>query len=55
MLKFIKKRIRTAVVVAVVTKINNKKVICDGDFLGKWKENIDSLQNQLDVMKYGIE
>ena len=29
------KRMKTAVVVAVVTKINNKKVICDGAFLRK--------------------
>ena len=32
MLNFINKRMRTAVVVAVAIKINNKKVIYDGAF-----------------------
>ena len=35
MLDFRNQRMRTAVVVAVATKINNKKVIYDGTFLRK--------------------
>ena len=35
MLDFRNKKMRTAVVVAVATKINNKKVIYDGAFLRK--------------------
>ena len=35
MLNFINKRMRTTVVVAVAAKINNKKVIYNGDFLIK--------------------